>query len=426
MRRKVLIVTYYWPPSGGPGVQRVLKFVKFLPQLGWDPVILTVDSGEYPVRDETLVKDIPKGVPQYKTKSIEPYKLFKFFSGRSSKKGVENYLLDQKPSTLNGRIAQFIRQNFFIPDARVGWYPYARKKGMEIIEREKPDIIFSSSPPHSLQLAARSLHRSSGIPWVADFRDPWTQAFWDKGLRRNPISNRINLNFEKSVIREASAITVVSKGMIDLLSRQHSEKFSVISNGYDKDDFTSSNPSDQFFRILYTGHIARSQNPLAFFKAISSLDKDVLAKCRIEFYGKSDPSVHRAIVEYNLEKHIHLLDYVAHHEATALMQQAHILLLLIPADFGKGILTGKLFEYLATGNFILGLGDEQDDAADVLRKTNSGIMKDYKSDVKHIILAQFKKWEQGEKNMPDWNEIEAYSRQNLTKRLAAVFDTVSR
>ena len=419
-----MIITYYWPPSGGPGVQRVLKFAKYLPQFGWDPVILTVKDGEYPALDDALEKEVDKQLEVYRISSLEFFDLFRKLTGRKKNEKIETYELIKNKQKLSwkNRLAQWVRNNLMIPDARVGWYWWGFREATKIVKDTQPDLIFSSSPPHSLQLLAGKLAKKCDVKWVADFRDPWTKSFYDKGIKRWKIAESINLSLEKRAVQNADCVTSVSTGVLELLGSHEAKDSRVISNGYDEDDFLCKKSPGNTFKIVYTGHISSVQNPRLFFEAISKLEDTVQQELSIDFYGSVDPDVISAARENGIEGMMNFHDYIPHEKATIVMTNADVLLLLIPRVNAKGILTGKLFEYLATKNFILGFGDPQGAAAKVIKKCGAGVMIDYDSDPTSIINTQWQLWKKGEKKQVVDNEIEKYSRKNITRELANLFN----
>src|SRR5690606_13755203 len=199
--KKVLIITYYWPPAGGSGVQRVLKFAKYLPEFGWEPVILTVENGEYPALDSSFEDDIPKGMKVYKTKALEPFHVYKALTGQSRDSKIDTNILKSESENLREKISKWIRLNIFIPDARIGWMAYAVRQGMEIIENENISLIISTSPPQSLQLSAMRIARKSKKPWVADFRDPWTSIAYYQKSKRFALTKKLDHYLEKKVLQ---------------------------------------------------------------------------------------------------------------------------------------------------------------------------------------------------------------------------------
>ena len=423
--KKVLIITYYWPPAGGPGVQRVLKFAKYLPEFGWQPIILTVKNGEYPAIDESLIKEIPKECIVYKTKTFEPYNLYKKFVGKKKDEKLPTHILNtNKNDNLNNKIAKWIRANLFIPDARIGWISHIVREGMKIIENEKPDIIFSSSPPHSLQIGAKKLAKKSGLKWVADFRDPWTDYFGIKDLSHTKITKKLNLNLEKSCLENADKIVSVSKSFNDLFKKKIKNNYFIIPNGFDAIDFQNiSKEKNNKFKITYIGSIRKSQNPEMFFASLSKLKSEVLDKIEINFYGSTFPSVISTIKKYKFVDKIKLHKYISHKNIPKILINSNMLLLIIPnTSNNEGILPGKLFEYLATENYILGIGPKDGDASEILKKTNCGKMYNYDENLSQIILEQFKNWGNGKKQNVNNEAIKQYTRKKLTEKLVNIFE----
>ncbi|MFC1887722.1 group 1 glycosyl transferase, partial [Candidatus Cloacimonadota bacterium] len=219
--KKVLIITYYWPPAGGPGVQRVLKFAKYLPEFGWQPVILTVLDGEYPAYDIELKEEIPKGIKIFKTSTIEPFVLYKLFFGMRTDTHLSTHVLDtMKNKSYKQKISQLIRANLFIPDARIWWYLFAVKKGIKLVKNEKIDLIMSSSPPQTTHLIAKKIAQKTGKKWIADFRDPWTDYFRIKDLPRIGLIKKLDKHYEHSVLRNADTVVTSGNSLGDLLNQK--------------------------------------------------------------------------------------------------------------------------------------------------------------------------------------------------------------
>lgn len=214
--KKVLIVTYYWPPAGGPAIQRTLKFVKYMRFFGWEPVILTVENGEYPAIDPSLIQEIPDNIQVYKTKAFQPFQLYRMLTGKKGNTHNNANVFGQKDKTFVERLAKWIRLNLFIPDARIGWYAYAVKAAKKIIEQEHIDLIYSSSPPHSLQLIAQKIAKQNKIKWVADFRDPWSELVHYQSYKRTWLTRKIDSHFEKSVFRSADRLVAAANDYADM------------------------------------------------------------------------------------------------------------------------------------------------------------------------------------------------------------------
>ncbi len=431
--KKALIITYYWPPSGGPGVQRVLKFAKYLPHFGWEPIILTVKNGTYPAIDESLEKDIPKNCKVFKTKALEPNFLYRKFTGMKKGDKIPVANLAQKNISRKKKMANWVRLNLFIPDAKIGWIPYAVKQGKKIIEQEEPDLIFSSSPPPSVHLIAKRLAKWSGIKWVADFRDPWTDIYHYDGVKRSAYAKNKDLRLERKVVENADKMIVVSKHIGKYLLKQNlHQTATVITNGYDESDFEpiKNNSFGEFFTVSYAGKINNQQNPENFWKALSSLKnthKDFSKKLRIHLMGNITGDVLESIYALNLEENLIQPGYVSHPEMLVQLSYSEILLLLIPnTKKNLSIVPGKIFEYLAIQKFIIGIGPEKGDAADILNETKSGKMFEFGDfeNVKNTILKQFHNWENGVSHTFSQEVFAKYSRKALTKQLVTQFNEI--
>ena len=425
--KKVLIVTYYWPPAGGAGVQRVLKFVKYLPQFGWEPIILTVEKPDSPVEDTSLLKDITEGTRVYKTKSLEPFELYKKFIGKEkSSKIPSDVLVSKKNLSTKDKISNWIRLNVFIPDAKIGWKHYAVNKGLEIIEAENIDLIFTTSPPHTVQLIGRSLANKSGLKWIADFRDPWMEMIHYQANNRSKLAVSLESKIEKSILRNADRIITVSNEIKKLFnSKTENIKVEVIPNGYDETDvnidFTPPVKSD--FVISYTGIISETKIPFALLRAVKKLKEEGFANIKIIFAGKVPDEFNDAILSLKLEKNYQFKGYLSHRESVQLLLESDILLLIIDdIPNNKGILTGKLFEYLGTKRPIFAIGPVDGDANEVIKTSNSGEMVDYSDDegAYNLLKKMYKEWEE---NSASYSyDVEPFSRKNLTKQLAEVFE----
>lgn len=431
--KKVLIITYYWPPAGGPGVQRVLKFAKYLPEFGWDPIILTVANGEYPAIDESLAKDIPDGCKVYKTKALEPNMFYRKFTGMKQDEKIPVANLAQKNISWKKKLSNWVRLNLFIPDAKIGWIPYAVRQGKKIIKEEKPDIIFSSSPPPSVHLIAKKLAKWSGIKWVADFRDPWTKIHYLQNQKFNPLSKRRNKKLERSVVSGCDKASCVSNNFIDLITETEKSKFEIITNGYDTETDISvkNSTSSKFFKILYIGGLTWNRYYKSFFiglkESIETGDLDA-GKVRIQLAGSIEPSIKNEIEEiFSKLNVLEIQGYLPHAEAVQLMNEAQLLLLFMEQVKGyEGHIPGKLFEYISTQNRILGLGIAIGESAQILENTNTGKIFEPQnvSEIKDQLVKEYRNWQNGEILQIDTKLIEQYSRKRLSMKLATLFDEV--
>ena len=440
--KKVLIITYFWPPAGGPGIQRPLKFCKYLPEFDWQPIVLTVKDGEFQAIDKSLEVDIPKSTSVYKTRKYEPYNIYKKFVGMSSDEQVPVDAITEKNIGLAKKISFWIRANLFIPDAMIGWYPFAVKQGKKIIKKHNIDIIFSTSPHQTAHLIAKKLSKWSGLKWVADFRDPWTNIHFLSDLKRFPISQKIDCSMEKSVLESAHAITSVTEYDIreDYSNKvSNKDKFYYIPNGYDEDDYSKYfkdeliNTKDKKFNIVYLGTVGEERIPLGLFKAVKLLDHNNIIhpeKFCITFVGHVEPATIESYKAQQIEKYIKLISYIPHSEVFKYLRKATVLLLLIyNAKNNMGHVPGKLYEYLRACKPILTFGPEEGEVADILTKTKRGEVIAYKNiDKTYNTLINFihdfnlgnKKFSKCLKN------LEMYNRKFQTEKLVEIFISLTK
>ncbi len=415
--RRVLIISYYWPPAGGPGVQRILKFAKYLPEFGLDPIILTVNSGEYQAHDNSLSNAIRSDQKVYKTVAVGLYGLFKRVTRK--KEIATHQLSGSSNDSLFSRLSRWIRLNLVLPDGRIGWYPFAVRKGREIIEKEGIDLIFTSGPPHSVHLIGRSLAKNSSLPWVADFRDPWSERFYYEENKRSLLAQKIELTMEKSVLNNASAITAASPGFIDLLlsKSENTENGQVITNGYDQDDFaeTTEKSSSAAITILHIGNLSKSQLPKALFKVLQIKSDQSQDKYRLRLIGSVHPDIRQSVTDHGLDNMVEYGPYLEHDLAVKEMQQADFVFTVIPNTANNtGIIPGKIFEYLKSATAIILIGPPDCDAANIITAAGGGKLFDYDSTDKLAeYISQQRTFKVG--------EIEKYSRLALTEKLSKIF-----
>lgn len=390
--KKLLVISYYWPPAGGAGVQRCLKFVRHLPEFGYEPIVITVDErvATYPVTDPTLQADIPGGVRVIRTRSFEPLSVLSRFVGKENVP-YGGFANTRKESRVQ-QLLRWVRGNFFIPDARKGWVPHALKEATRIIREEQIERVMISSPPHSSQLIGLQLKkRFPGLTWIADMRDPWTDIYYYKDLMHTQVAARADAALERKVLESADLILVVSEpirqAFLKKSEKLNSAKISVIPNGYDADDFQSCNRERSGdFTISYVGTLAESYHPEVFIDVLnrfaSSRPQDQVC---FRFVGNIPWNIRERFEKQARGWNVLWTGHVPHLEATRAMQDADVLLLVIPDVSGaEGILTGKLFEYIGSGSPILGIGPCTGEAARILNETQAGTMFD-RSDVSGMV-----------------------------------------
>jgi len=352
-------------------VQRFLKFTKYLPEFGWEPIIVTVANGSYPYYDESLLKEISPSLKVYRTKTFEPFEFYNLLKGKKGKAMPVVSVGSHQNKSFFQKISEYIRANFFVPDARMGWVSYAVKQAEEILKCERIDAIITTGPPHSTHLIGLELKEKYGVKWIADFRDPWTGIFYNNILPRTNSTKQKDKTLETKVLQTADLVTVISPGMKHEFE-DRAKKIEVVMNGFDEEDFTNAERrirNAEVFAIRYVGNLMASQNVEALWKAIKELR---IANCefRIEFIGRVDDAVKKSISENGLNDCVSYIDFVDHSKAIQVMQEASMLLFVIPDVKDNAlILTGKLFEYLASKSEIISFGPVNGNAAEILKQT---------------------------------------------------------
>ena len=426
--KRVLIITYYWPPSGGSGVQRWLKMSKYLPENGWQPVIYTADGAEYPVEDPSLEKDVCAEAEVIRRPIVEPYNFYKKFLGIKKDQKVKAGFIDEtgKQQGWKERLSVWIRGNFFIPDARCWWVKPSVKYLKAYLKDHPVDAIISTGPPHSMHLIAMKLKEALGLPWIADFRDPWTEIDFYDELHLSKWADRKHHRLEHEVLTKADKVVAVGWDMAEGLKRLGASHVDVIPNGYDWDTQAKNNvtPLSSDFTLTHIGIIGSNRNEHLFWKALGELkaaDPQFAAKLRIRLIGQIDQSVVQSIESNGLKNNTEFIPYIPHDQIQAQQASSQVLLLFINnTPNAKGILTGKLFEYIAAGRPILCIGPEDGDAARLLDKTQAGTTVGFenKEKMKAIIKGLYQSYLENGLPSNRNKEIEKYSRKALAGEFA--------
>ncbi|CAD0220602.1 glycosyl transferase family 1 [Chryseobacterium sp. D764] len=426
-QKKILIITYYWPPAGGPGVQRWLKFAKYLPDFGWKPIIYTPENPSYPLLDETLMKDVPENIEMVRTKIWEPYQLAEKLN-KSNKKFKAGQFDVGKNQSWKSRLSIWVRGNFFIPDARVFWVKPSIKFLEKYLKENKIDTIVTSGPPHSLHLIGLGLKNNiPSLKWIADFRDPWTEISYYKHLKLTKSSDQKHRQLESAVFKNAD-ITLATSYTDAENFRKAGANAVCITNGFDESDSDSKvkgqNSKDQF-TLSYIGVLEQLRNPENLWKALDELVKEnaeFAADFTLKFVGRIDDKILQSIENSSLKNHIQNLGYLAHGKAVEEMQNSDLLLITnFPNESSKGIIPGKIFEYLASGKQILSFGPDKADVAKILEETQAGKHFSYQDTeiIKKFILEKFILWKNGNL-LENTQHIEQFSRKNLTRQLTEI------
>ncbi|MBN1415292.1 MAG: glycosyltransferase family 4 protein [Bacteroidales bacterium] len=422
--KRVLLITYYWPPSGGSSVQRWLKMLKYFPGMGIEPFVLTVEPqlASYPLRDESLEREIHPDIKVYKTTTREFYNLYKRFTGR--KEIPYGGFVNEQKADFKQIISRIIRSHLFIPDPRRGWNRFACKKAVKLIKLHNIETIITATPPHSSQLIGLKLKNKFNVNWIADLQDPWTDIYYYNQLYHSKLSAAIDARYERRVLESADHVVTVSDSIRNVFlsksSRIDPDKIIVVPNGYDEDDFKEKPETGQEpFVISYTGTINDDYYPLDTF--VQTIEKIAAEgrKILLRFVGKVSPL---AMQKIKAVKGIRteFIDYVPHEESIKYLMKTNALLLIIPdIEKNEGILTGKLFEYLGSGKKIIGIGPSGGDAARIIRECESGDMADYLNvnDLENHIRKIMNETDNDRIN-PNRERIRNYSRRSQAAQIA--------
>jgi len=423
-KKKVLIITYYWPPSGGSGVQRWLKFSKYLRDFNIEPVIYTVDNPSYPIKDTSLESEIPLGLEVLKQPIFEPNSFLSIF-GNNKKKESAGFL-NPNP-TLLGRFFQYVRANYFIPDARKFWIKPSVKFLSNYLKNNEIEVVITTGPPHSMHIIGLALRDKFKIKWISDFRDPWTEIDYFQQLPLTKKANKKHHQLEQEVLEKSDMVIVVGETMKKKFLK-HNHNIEVLTNGFDSYENSLTIELDSNFSITHVGLMNADRNPTILWEVlyeISSENIDFKNNLRIKFIGKIDDTVIQDIQVFN-PKNIVRIPYLDHEEVRKYQASSQVLLLSINhVPSAKGIITGKIFEYLQAKRPILGIGPEDGDAAAILKKTNAGNIVGFnnKVELKAAVLKLYKDFKE-EKLFVKSINIEQFHRKNITRQLAQVIKKV--
>lgn len=430
--KKLLIITYYWPPAGGPGVQRWLKFAKYLPEFGWEPVIYTPENPGYPLLDESLLKEVPKGLEIIKTKIWEPYQLAEKLN-KSNKKFKAGQFDVGKNQSWKSKLSIWIRGNFFIPDARVFWVKPSVKFLKKYLKENHFDAFVTTGPPHSMHLIGLELKKHFlQLKWIADFRDPWTEISYYQHLKLTKSSDAKHRRLEQTVFSNADITLATSYTDAENFQKKGANAV-CITNGFDSPKYPkgtltpidNQQPTTNNFTISYIGVLEQLRNPEVLWEVLNELiieNQDFKDHFELKFVGRIDDKILNKIESSTLRNSVKNLGYLTHDKAVEEMHNSDILLITnFPEEKSKGIIPGKIFEYLATGKQILSFGPKDADVATILQKTNAGRHFTYnqKAEVKVFILEKFNLWKEGKLNTNS-SDIQEFSRRNLTKKLSEI------
>lgn len=427
--KRVLVITYYWPPVGGSGVQRWVKFAKYLPSEGWQPVIYTPSNPDLGSVDESLLSDIPAEAEIIKKPIFEPYGIYRKLTGSKGQIKIEANPGGDGHKSFLKRLSLWVRSNFFMPDPRCLWIRPSVKFLTKYLREHPVDIIVSTGPPQSMHLIARGVSLATGIPWVADFRDPWTKIFYFKHLMLSRLARRKHFELEQMVLDDATAIVAVSPLVQADFKAMTSTPVHLVTNGYDESDYIEAVEPSKGFNVVHTGLLTAEGNPVELWKVLGEkcrTDADFAASLRLTLAGKTDAAVLESIRQAGLGDYLTDLGYIDHNKAVLLQRKASVLILPIREEpETKAILPGKLFEYLAARRPIIGVGTGEGAMATVLKETGAGNIFDWddSAGVSEYVDSLWKAFKAGGVMIPD-AEIEKYSRRMTTKKMTELFDSL--
>lgn len=417
--QKVLVIAYYWPPAGGPGVQRWLKFVKYLPDFGVQPLVYVPENPNYPMMDEGLLDEIPNHVQVVKKPIREPYGWAALISKKKTKSISSGLIQGKNPSILE-RTLLWIRGNFFIPDARKLWIKPSIHFLAGFIADQGIQTIITTGPPHSLHLIGLGLKQRYAVQWIADFRDPWTTIGYQKQLRLTRWAEKRHKKLEKQVLVAADKIVVTSETTKKEFEAITPKPIKVITNGYDEQLVTV--PLDTKFTVSHIGSLLTGRNPLGLWKALKELieqDSAFADALQIQLAGVVGEEVWQSITMFGLDNYVNRLGYLPHDKVVEVQQKSQVLLLLeIDSKETQGIIPGKLFEYLNAKRPILAIGPQGWEAGALVEAAHAGrfVGHPQKEEIKDVLLAWFKTYQQGSLDCPSVG-VEKFHRKALTESL---------
>jgi glycosyltransferase involved in cell wall biosynthesis len=422
--KKVLIITYYWPPAGGPGVQRWLKFVKYLPDFNIQPIVYIPENPTYPIIDTGLQSEVSEKAIILKNRIFEPYGFASFFGKNKTKKISSGIIPNQKKQSFLEKTLLWVRGNLFIPDARCFWIKPSVKYLKKYIEENQIDTIVTSGPPHSLHLIGLQLKKDLNVKWFADFRDPWTTIGYHKALKLSSSAEKKHKDLEKEVLTTADTIIVTSKTTKTEFEALTSKPIEVITNGYDVEKVTKQ-PLDEKFTLAHIGSFLSERNPRILWKALKELTKenpDFRKDFQLKLIGAVSQEVLDTISEFRLNDFVLNLGYVSHQEAVEHQRKSQILLLIeIDSNDTKSIIPGKLFEYMVSERPIIALGPEDSDFAEIITSTNTGVffLYDEKERLKELLLNYYNLYKENNLKVHAIG-LQQYSRKSLTEKLVKI------
>ncbi len=429
--KRILIITYYWPPSGGSGVMRWLKMTKHLVDLDWKPVIFTPSNPDASIVDKSLCAEVLPKIEEIKIPIWEPYYIYRKLAGITT--GAEfkaGYVSEVASGNLFNKISVFIRGNFFIPDPRKFWIKPSIKFLSSYLDENKIDLIISTGPPHSTHLIAMGLKKKFKIPWIADFRDPWTHIDFYNKLKLTKWAHRKHFKLENNVITTADLVVTVSENWANQFEKDHNKKVHVVTNGFEPEDFPSENIAlDKRFTLTHVGSFNQDRNPHQFWEALKELtleSEELKSLLLIRLVGQTDNEVVESIKKAGLTDNLERISFVEHKKCIQYMMKSQILLMpLNDTPNAMGIIPGKVFEYMAAKRPIFVIGPLEGDSAKLIRATNTGHVCHFKdkNGMKAKIYDYFLNFKDNQLVLQE-NNFKQFSRKILAKKFISLYEKI--
>ena len=427
--KRVLIISYYWPPAGGISVIRPLKLAKYLKIQGWIPIICTAKNPHYPFEDSTSINIIEEGTEVLKVPIFEPYGIYKALTGQN-KSALADVIQNAPKHTLLHQISVWIRGNFFIPDARCFWIGPVIKKISAYILENQVDAIITTGPPHSVNRIGALLKKKFNLPWIADFQDPWTQVDYYKYFKITSWAHARHRKMENEVFAHADLITIVSDSWKVDLQQIGAKKVEVIPLGFDPDDFKSISILDQFFSMTHVGMLGADRNPetlLYVIKAICEENSDFANYFRLNLVGKVNSKLSDLVASLNLKSNVFFIGQVSRELALQYMQNSQLLLLLLnKAENVSGRIPGKIFEYMGAKRPVISLGPGGTDVSTIISKSRLGqnIPYDNFQSLKEYMLESFALFRSSGLHVDD-QLLKSYSHEKVSATFAYHLNQIS-
>jgi glycosyltransferase involved in cell wall biosynthesis len=418
--KKVLFITYFWPPSGKASLHWPLKMIKYLPDSGWQPYVLTVTEDTFTQKDESLLKEIDKNLSVIKTKSFEPFDIYKKFTGKAKDEQlIASETISRTNKSLAHRISIWIRMNLFIPDARIGWFFSAVIAGNNLLRKEKFDAIISIGPPHTSHVIGMRISKRNRIPLIPVFIDPWVDIAYYREFKRSHLTLAIDHYLEKSVMKNAASTIFVTRTMKDDYTNKYDfikAKSEVLYWGYNEEDFNKvelKNRASDGDLIVHAGNIFDFQNPKNFWKMLKE-EIENGRKLRIKFIGTVSPGIKEEIGKNCLMPYTEYIGFLPYDQ---LLNELSLATYLLVCATEKRHVPGKLFEYMRTGKPIIAFGDDNEEVKRILAESNAGMIFNYNESGKEL----FEKTPQLRTNLA---AVEKFDRKNIAKELANILSKV--